>query len=266
MNVKDIFSPARFFKYLKYDLIQAWSNFGLSAVILGLAPVAVYLSVNIFALIFVDGWTSGSIAIPIVAFSIAIITSVFSAGAKLYGKLTNKKAGSTWILVPASTLEKTLSIICIVCIAVPLVIGSLLICSDLILSLFPGYGDSLVLSIRDGLETVHEEGGIRINALGIAWIGWAQYLLIFVLGAVIFKKSKAAKTFLALFAISTLFGGLFGTMLTGTDLLKGFAEKIMSGDAAYLQRVINGYGNLGSLILFLIIGGGTYWRLSTLKH
>ena len=134
-----IFSFDRFWKYFKYDLVNAKSNFGLSALILGFLPLMAFIIGNLLSIIFTGEWAGWSFGtgIGIMAMCASFAISAIIAGVKLYGHLTDRKAGSNWILIPASTFEKFLSMVLIVFLVVPVCLAAMLLASDFILRLFP---------------------------------------------------------------------------------------------------------------------------------
>ena len=61
-----------------------------------------------------------------------------------YGYLTEKKAGSNWLMVPASKAEKFVSMLLMVCIVIPLLFFVVYMVLDGFLSLVdPTYGQAL---------------------------------------------------------------------------------------------------------------------------
>ena len=104
---------------------------------------------------------------------------------------------------------------------------------------------------------------VSINVGLIFWVSWATSVLCFLLGAVFFKKSKIAKTILALMIFSMLL-----SMLTApfANLMPGLIESIQLGDA---ERVMRGFWTAvwvidgAEIVAFLAI---YYFRLRTIKH
>ena len=261
-----IFSFDRFAKYFKYDLVNAKSNFGLSTIILGFLPLMAYIVGNLFCLVFTGEWAikEAGTAFSAVAVGASYVISSIILGLKLYGSLTDKKAGSNWIMIPASTFEKFLSMFLIVFVIAPVCIGALLVVSDLLLSLLPGY-----TSITEWAKTVVSgmaESGFKVNFHAMIWLMWGQYALAFLLGAIIFKKAKVAKTILWMFIIST-FAGVFMTKLIGvTDLTENFIREASIVDMSNFQAKMNWFLNVSWIGWIVALAAGIFWRLKTIKH
>ena len=264
--MKKIFSFDRFVKYFKYDLVNAKSNFGLALLILGFLPLMTYIVSNLFSLIFTGQWIGATAGTGIggAAVSASYIISSIILGIKLYGSITDKKAGSNWIMIPASTFEKFLSMILIVFVIAPLCLAALLLLSDLILSLVPGYH-----SIRGWIGEVvgtMAENGFQVNYIAMIWLMWGQYALAFLLGAIIFKKAKVGKTILWMFIISAVLG-VFMTKLIGvTNITENFIKEASVVDMSSFQSRLNWYLNISWIGWIALICGGIYWRLKTIKH
>ena len=104
---------------------------------------------------------------------------------------------------------------------------------------------------------------IRINVGLLFWVSWASSVLCFLLGAIYFKKSKIAKTFLAIIIFSMLISLLSAPF---ASVMPGLIERIQVGDSESVLRrlwtaiwLIDGI----EIVIFLAI---YYFRLRTIKH
>ena len=264
--MKKIFSFDRFFKYFKYDLVNAKSNFGLSMLILGFMPLMVYIIANLFSLVFSGEWVSGEAgtAMSAMAMGATFVISSIILGVKLYGSLTDKKAGSNWIMIPASTFEKFLSMFLIVFIIVPVCLAVMLVVSDLILSLVPGY-TSVTSWINKGVSTM-ADNGLKVKYLPMLWLMWGQYALAFLLGAIIFKKAKVGKTILWMFIIGTVSGIVFTKILGVTDMAEHFMSSMSDASVSGIQSRVNWFLNISWFGWVAVLAAGIFWRLKTIKH
>ena len=158
--MNNIFDIKRFGRYLTYDLNNAWNNFGISALVLGLMPLILLFFNTIFGLVF-SGQVqplhpAAKVAIMVCAFIIVAI----SGPVKLYGHLTERRSGSDWLMLPASSFEKFLSMTVMLCIALPVVVLGLFSVCDLLLSwIVPVYGDSIVREISSGVYHIVSNAG-----------------------------------------------------------------------------------------------------------
>ncbi|MGM9792278.1 MAG: hypothetical protein ACI3Y4_07765 [Candidatus Cryptobacteroides sp.] len=269
--MNNVFSAKRFGKYFSYDLKHCMDTFGLSLLILGLMPMITFLFASIISFIVSGDWVPDNTVNRIVAAVIAVFIATIMFPIKAYGEITDKKAGSNFLMVPASTFEKWLSGSLMTLVIVPVALVLLLLGVDLLLGvLLPShYGEALLLQEwfrpiicipGDYLEMPID---IRINVLLILWVSWATSVLCFLLGAVYFKKSKIAKTILAIMIISMLLSMLSAPF---AKLMPGLIESIQLGDA---ERVLRGFWTAVwvidgvEIVAFLAI---YYFRLRTIKH
>ena len=263
--MKKIFSFDRFFKYFKYDLVNAKSNFGLSALILGFLPLMVFIIGNLFSLIFTGKWAQpAGTAFSGMAMGVTFIISAMILGVKLYGSLTDKKAGSNWIMIPASTFEKFLSMFLIVFVIAPVCLAAMLLISDMILKIFPGY--TSITSYFNKFAGTLAESGMKVNILAMIWHMWCQYAMAFLLGAIIFKKAKVAKTILWMFIISTVFSIVLTRIIGLTNLPEIFIKDMADVTVSTVQSKVNWFLNICWIGWAVILGGGIFWRLKTIKH
>ncbi|MCQ2140256.1 MAG: hypothetical protein MJZ09_07785 [Bacteroidales bacterium] len=264
-----IFSFDRFSKYFVYDLNNAKNNYGLSLLIQGCLPIVIFVFSNFFSLVFSQEYTVMNKPLAICAFGVALFTVMLTAPNKLYGGLTDKKMGSDWILIPASTFEKFLSMMVIVCVIIPLVLVVLLAGSDFLLSLFFKEYQPAVVWISDIVKecsTFFKEfdGPMFTNAVyGAFWLNWVEVILAFTLGTICFKKAKVGKTILVLWLLSCVLSlgvvSLFGIDVDMENIIKNITPEKAE---FWINFVIN-------MIYLVVIGGlmaGIYFRLKTIKH
>lgn len=269
--MNNTFDINRFGKYFKYDLFNAKNQFGLSLLILGFTPVIVFVFTQLFSVLFLSEWAGNVVPARVLAIICAVFCTILVFPSKAYGKLTEKKAGSDWILLPASVFEKWLSMIIISVIVLPICLFSLLIVSDTLLALcFPvQYGSTIFSSDAINLFalSIPGEDSISFNASGIIFFDWCNNILAFTLGAIVFKKSKVGKTILCLFLFGCIIGAastaILGTTRLGSDdLVRLFSDWTIT-DAF---RAINIFINSVYVITLALLSGGMYYRMKTIKH
>ena len=105
--MNNVFDIKRFGKYFMYDLNNARGNYAVSALVIGLLPLILLVFTVIFSLLF-DGEVRPimfpmKVTILVCAFFICML----SGPVKLYGSLTERKSGSDWLMLPASSFEKS---------------------------------------------------------------------------------------------------------------------------------------------------------------
>ncbi len=267
--MNNVFDFKRFGNYFLYDLRRAKNNYSISLLVIGLLPVALYIITQFFSLITGNGVTELSDVPKIVAIFAGIAIVMLSAGARIYGSITEKRAGSDYLMLPASTLEKWLSMVLVICIVLPVVLFVLLFASDAVMSLFfPNtYGDRLFqMDFAQGIfDGMTGEEGFYFNLPAALFLGWCESMLIFTLGAVCFKKAKIAKTLLCIMVFSMVISPLmllsFGQTNIDSDwLVEHFSDP---------DRAVSMINWTLSILYTVVIGGllaGLYFRLRTLKH
>lgn len=268
----NIFNFRRFGQYFVYDLNNAKNNYWLSLLITGLIPVISYVLSELLSKLFTGAWFSGSLATQISSVAAALIVVTMSFPAKAYGSITERRAGSSWLMVPASPFEKWLSMILICCVVLPVCLFVLLFGSDALMSLvIPSYSKPLLYYIWNVNEFIAEgmgDGAISVNVLGIAFVSWASSILPFLLGAIFFKKSKVAKTFLALMGLSIVLSSAAFPFMKGLVLDMGeFLDR--SSEFLTAKAFFNRFNILVNLDALLTLGtllALTFARVRTIKH
>ncbi|MBP9999035.1 MAG: hypothetical protein KBS67_07310 [Bacteroidales bacterium] len=266
------FNIKRFGRYMVYDLNNAKNKYWLSLILVGLTPVITFVFYQMIFMLIEGSWSpdNGMIA-PLAAFTTLVVVT-FTFPSKVYGGLTDKRIGSDWLMIPASTFEKWLSMIIVTCVVLPVCVAVLFFGSDALLSvIFPHYyGDSLI----HNMNLFHDEfmrqteDVLDINFTGVGWLNWCENILIFTLGAVVFKKAKPAKTILAYVLLSMLVGNIAMLVFAGTprSMMEMFDRD--GFNAQSLESFINGLNMFVSLtytLIFTIVLGGLYYRLRTIK-
>ncbi len=269
------FSFNRFSKFFMFDLKNAVTRFGLSALVTCLIPVCVLFIYEAFCLLLsgrliADPSGMGPAKV-ITAFIVAAVVVVI-APKKLYGSITDKRFGSAYILTPASTFEKWLSMMLIILIVLPLCTGASYLLVDYLTSLIlPSvFGQSIISLISDFNEAQPEYLGFDFNIVFSVFLSLIQYVLFFTLGALIFKRGKAAKTFIAIFVLSIVLSNIYVLILRATGFdINAFMENLeynLENDATnYISKLLNWnyvMNIAGDIILMVAI----YFRLRTIKE
>ena len=266
--MNNVFDFKRFWNYFLYDLRNAKNNYAISLLICGTMSILGFVFAQLLSIIFQRHFLEMPLVTKFMLIGIAYLIVVFGAGAKIYGNLTEKRAGSNFLMIPASTLEKWLSMTLIACIVLPVILLGLQLASDALLSfIFPNtYGDRVLeLDFLQGVKEGFEENGITLNFELLTCLDWVSSILVFVLGALCFKKSKVGKTILCLFAFSTILSTLAMIFVghIGPDFI-GFFDF----EATPLEAVnaLNWFLNIYFIVVIGGLLGGIYYRLRTLKH
>lgn len=271
--INNTFSFNRFWNYFQYDLKQLWRNNGKAVIVLGFLSVFSYLVWVIFSLIFTGEWHAPGVSARVSFFVLGwFILMLYNT--RSYGYLTEKRAGSAWLMIPASTLEKFVSMMVITIIVLPLAyVVSYLLLDGAISLLDPTAGDAIVTGAAPMLEAIGEGleaagvAGLEIN-LGLFLIPIILQaignLLYFLLCGICFKKWKLVGAFVLLLGASMVF-----TPISVGLVMHGWAPMVEIADSVQAMELLNNALNWGTLLDALMVlgfGAGIYYRIKTLKH
>ena len=291
----DNFNFRRFGKYFSTDIRTCWSNYGLSLLTISiLSPVFFYVLITTFHLILNSSWDGPDMGLRFFVFCIALACLVITMPVKCYGKITEKQYGTFWLTLPASRLEKFISMFLMTCIIFPIAgIATYLAVDALICTFDHTCGNNL---IAGGMELIRNMGDIKELTMNLVdesvTIEDAALIqeivsqmnspllyideifgitLPFLLGAIFFKNGKTVKTILVLFALSTVFS------ISITPIMENWASEVMTGlndGTAVIRKLFdNGlFRNLALIdtisdtVLNLALMTGIWFRIKTLKH
>ena len=291
----DIFNFRRFGKYFATDIRTCRANYGLSLLTISLiVPTVLYVVLTAFNLLLTSAWEGPDLGIRVFAFCVAMFCIIVTMPVKCYGRITEKQYGSFWLTLPASRLEKFISMFLMTCIIVPVTGIAIYLGMDALICAFDHTcGNSLVTG---GLELIRKMGDLQELTMNLANekitiedAALAQEIvnqinspllyideifgitLPFLLGAVFFKNGKTVKTLLVLFAFSTAFS------IAITPVMESWASDVMTGlnDGTAVIRTLFDNGLFKNLALIdtisdtvfnLALMAGIWFRIKTLKH
>ena len=265
--MSNTFNFKRFWKYLRYDLVSAVQDSGTLLVSIAAMPVWFFIVQQLFSVVFSGEFKDISPTAIIFAYVISLTVTVIFFPVQHYGKLTDKKAGSDWILIPASRFEKFLSLILVCCVAAPIAWFAIIAACDGLLSLIFGTYDTFVLptifqAMGSAVAEVHTENvNFAFNGPLFTYLSWCENILAFALGAIFFRKNKIVYTLLTMMGI-----GLVCTIVTAA---------IFGGDVHIEPEDINEDSLLRLLnfglcalyvVVFALLDLGLYFRIKTIKQ
>jgi hypothetical protein len=228
MSVIAGFNPRRFFLLIRNTLFLNRSSLLIAS--------AVVLAIIILQSIF-DSIATCSEDFYFNYYFLILLISGLVVTSKISKGLHHEAKGPAWILLPASTLEKLISLI-VLSTVVP-AIGTLLflslasVVSEAINRIFIGSCHTLF----NAVDTSHIHSTMT-------------YLTIqtpFLLGAIYFKKHAFGKTFLSLFVYSIFLVSI--TLLTGRIVFGHFPW-----DASYMQSVLEEITTIDPVVKVMRIG------------
>lgn len=207
---------------------------------------------------------------------------------KVYGNANLSREGVGFAMMPASSLEKFVSMFLYCAIVTPVIVffGGYLV--DTLLSLFPfgGFEEPIhlytineVVRMIDNSEGVVQSSNMELSfgdvfPVGVIrtslYVGIIQWAAIFMLGNMVFKKHKAGKTFASYLGISYVLSTIFGLAFTSSNSrLKQWLENMDSvSEEEMIQIAHNGMicGMVVGLIITAVLLYFTYRKIKTQKY
>ena len=262
--MKEIFDVNRFGKYFAYDVRSAVSTFGLPMLILGLWPFIWLIFSYLLSFIFGQDISSDQTSRIWPYVTMVIVGLTF--GARVYGGVTDRRKGTDWIALPASALEKTLSLLLVTCVVAPAALLALTAVSNALVSLsVPYFGEILPFKTLGSLISERTDGNF-FNIPLILWLNWCENILFFTLGALCFKRNKVGKSILCYIGLALLIGILMMLSFHTTSLDSEDVERLLGEvDPARVQTWINVALNVIYAVVFTLLIGGIWARIKTIK-
>ena len=268
----ETFSFQRFWTYFKYDLTQMWRNHSKAAILIGGASAIFYVMWLLFSLVFTQEWHT-----PVIEARVAVFALAFMAlelyQVRTYGHLTEKKAGSAYLMLPASRAEKFVSMLLITIVVIPFLFMAVYLLLDGFLSLVdPTYGKALVTSFSsayikliEGLAQINAESPFRLSPSTMTVPSIASFILYFLLCGISFKRNKLVGALAILFAISTVLSLVMGLVMP--PIFENLDLDLIDEDTLvrWTQGIING-GVIFSCLCSVGLGWGVWQRIKTLQQ
>ena len=207
--MNNTFNFKRFNLVLAYDWKRFIRNFGITLLVWISMPIMFWVTSLVF-----DFTLDPFIRIGIIVALMAI--TVMSAPARIYGKVNLPREGVNFGMLPATNLEKFISMFlyCSVLTPVLTVLGSWLV--DCLMTLLPFGGFIEYIPLWDALSGVTFGEAVAMIVALIAMV-WAESS-VFMFGNMIFKRRKAGKTFGWVLLINFI-SGLLLRLTNGERLL-----------------------------------------------
>lgn len=268
-----VFNFKRFGTCLLNDLRIAKNQFGLSMIILGLLPAISFFLFTLMLKMVTDDMESFRNFYSTGAFMLGTFVAVLAFPVKVYSRVASRKLGSGFILLPASTLEKFLSMLVVSLVAMPLAFMCVFCLCDGIMSLLfnSTYGDLLVGNFFKFVKFFKEEQiadpvYLRL-AVGLVLSGFASGILTYLLGSVVFRTQPLGKTILACILIGIVFSiiGVEGYINADLYELSYTLDDDMAGLEAVMRRFFT-FGYLSNGVTICALLGGIYYRIKTIQY
>ncbi len=273
--MNQVFSFQRFWTYFKYDLTQMWRNHSKAAILIGGASAIFYVTWLLFSLVFTQEWHTPVIEARVVVFALAFLALELYQ-VRTYGHLTEKKAGSAYLMLPASKGEKFVSMLLITLVVVPLLFLAVYLVIDGFLSLVdPTYGNALVTSFSSayvkliqGLAQIGEESPFSLTPSSMIIPSITSFIcsfLYFLLCGISFKRNKLVGALAILFALSTVLSLVMGLVMPPIFENIDFENFDEDTLVRWTNGIING-GVIFSCLCSVGLGWGVWYRIKTIQH
>ncbi len=278
--MNNTFAFNRFKNLLLKDGKMYVRNFGTSLI--------VWCSLN--AIFWIFNLLFGSETMPPIRFGMLCTWTALAmmmVPSKVYGNANLLREGVGFAMMPASSLEKFVSMFVYCAVVTPIVVffGGYLI--DAFLSVFPFggfekpirlYSLNEIIRMANDTEGVVNAGDFELSIeqvfpIGVMrtslYVGIIQWAAIFMLGNMLFKKHKAGKTIACYLGISYLFSMLFGLLVVSSDRIEQWLESLEDLPAEEVVRLWhNGtiWGMIIGIVVTAVLLYFTYRKIKTQKY
>ena len=275
--MNETFQLRRFWQYFRYDFMQVMRSHGRPLLLFAGLGLFYFLVQGLLSLSFSGTWSYPGQAVRIGMF-VVVCTVMELYIARIYGHLTDRKAGSAWLLVPASRLEKYISMLLMVLVVIPVCVWAIYLAVDALLVLvFPAMSQPVVGSFFSGLSTLMQsfaemsgsESPIVVSPagmVGILLLGHVINFLFFLLCGLCFRKYKISGGLLVIFILSMVLSILSALALIPTFQHLDFDAGFEDEQALRLATsILNGFIAVACLVA-AGLGWGVWRRIKTLQH
>ena len=279
--MNNTFSFNRFKNLLLKDGKMYIRNFGTSLI--------VWCCLN--AIFWIFNLLFGSETMPPVRFGMLCTWTALAmmmVPSKVYGNANLSREGVGFAMMPASSLEKFVSMFVYCAVVTPIIVffGGYLV--DAFLSIFPfgGFEKPIRLySMNEIIQMFNDtEGAVRaaemdlpieqVFPIGVMrtslYAGIIQWAAIFMLGNMLFKKHKAGKTFACYLGIGYLFSTIFGaTMAANSKRIELWFESLegySTEEMVHLWHNATVWGMIIGIVITALLLYFTYRKIKTQKY
>lgn len=276
--MKEIFDFQRFGKYYCSDLKATFNNTWITVLVTALSGIIAYLFSGIMNLMLSGNWGSYGLVGRSITFVIISLTLCITIPAKAYGGFTDKRAGSFFTLVPASALEKFLSMVINTCIIAPLAFVVIFITADSLICLIDSNcGESLISLVASGadglnnmLSDLNSSSDLKILGTGelifSQIVSFFSFILTFLVGALYFKSHKVGKTILAYIIVSMALSLISSPLIAAFgDSFGDFIQDI-AFDPESAFRWLKVVGHTINVLFLIGFNLWAYFRVKTVKY
>ena len=278
--MNNTFSFNRFKNLFALDCNKYFRNFSTMLIVFCSLPAIFW----IFNLLF-GSTTEGPVRFGFICILVAI--AMLQVPSKVYGKSNLSREGIGFAMLPASALEKFISMFIYCAIVTPIIVffGGYLV--DTLLSLFPfgGFEKPIhlytlneIMRLADDNKGVLQTGEMSVTFTDVfpvgvmrtsLYMGIIQWAAIFMLGNMLFKKHKAGKTFACYLGIGYVFSTLLGLVFLTNNRLEQWLETFEDFPAEELVCQWHNatiWGIIIGILITAVLLFFTYRKIKTQKY
>lgn len=279
--MNNTFSFNRFKNLLVSDCKKYFRNFSTMLIVFCSLPAVFW----IFNLLF-GSTTDGSVRFVFICIVVAI--AMLLVPSKVYGKSNLSREGIGFAMLPASSLEKFISMFIYCAIVTPILVffGSYLV--DAFLSVFPfgGFEKPIhIYTINDLFRMISDsEGAIQMDDMAYPfekimpvgmmrtslYLSIIQWAAVFMLGNMLFKKHKAGKTFACYLGISYVFSMIVGGVIfANSDRIEQWLDRfsdLPTEEMIHMLHVATIWGMVIGIAITALLLFFTYRKIQTQKY
>ena len=276
--MSDTFHLQRFGRYFRFDITRMWRNNTKTAVLLGCGSIITVLICGIGGLLFNMHWFPATDPFRFFGFIICLgILELLMA--KTYGFVTDRKEGSDYLMLPASLLEKWLSMMLVCLVVIPvLFLVTYFIVDGFVCAILPSTGTPLYQWAYESIGVANEKFN-ELNAFLHAQQVPLQYsigsiivpgivsaccnYLFFLLCGLLFKRHKILNAVFVMMVVTSVFS------LLAPHILPDLAAQLDGMDEVEAMTFTDSFFRIITLITGLIaalLAAGCYLRLRKIAH
>ncbi|MGN1232048.1 MAG: hypothetical protein ACI4UJ_01205 [Candidatus Cryptobacteroides sp.] len=277
--MNNTFSFQRFWRFFLYDMKRWATSYGPSFLIMCLMPLVLFAITMTISLVFTQEVAHPALVARAMVLAITASLLFITYPSHVYGFLTDKNSGSSYLMIPASKLEKFASMMLNVLVVVPAVFFAIYLGTDALLCLIdPNCGNTLLRSAGEAVTFLSTLGGsmegpeqfISINFFYV-YLCFGISILYYLLGAVLFKKHKILYPILILFGLNMLLSLVLGGLISlglfdGFDFEKWILSIVNDGNVGAMVTWFNALSAFVNVAAIAGLGTAIYFRIKTLKH
>lgn len=266
--MNDIFDWTRFCKVVRKDIMNIWPRAGKLMLLMAAVPVACWLLVTVSS---IDRIMSPESRVPVI-FGVIFLFGLFFPST-MYYSCNRPKQGVYFAMLPASHLEKYLSMLLNCFVIAPLMLLVGIVLCDTILTLIPfgPYHKTLfsalqVVEIPVGDDFPEGVSGhfmltfVR-KIMAFAVLGVLLHQMIFIFSNTVFKSHKFIFTVLSLWCIQFLSQIIMLPIFIHSRKIYGFMELTENNAWGLLDNMLT----VAIIICVLLIGLLVWWTGYRLK-